>query len=71
MNEGRRRLFKVAVFGGFSLLAWKFFGGELVGLAASPDGDNLKNLNSKNDGERVVFFDKKTGEEIFILDNEE
>lgn len=73
MNEGRRKLFKAAFFGGVGFLAWKFFGGQLMSLAAgSVSGDDdLKGLNAKSDGERVVFFDGKTGEEIFILDNEE
>ena len=73
MNEGRRKLFKAALFGGIGLIVGKFLSKQAFGFA-SQDGQSAnveKNIATKRDGDRVVFFDKKTGEEIFILDNEE
>lgn len=73
MNEGRRKLFKVAVFGGISLLVGKFFGKQVMAFASQGEkqSDGTENIATKQDEDRVVFFDRKTGEEIFVLDNED
>jgi hypothetical protein len=80
-DKGRRKFLKLLAFGGLALVAAKIFGGKSAALAApvpvrptgkKTGGDKTASeeidIIDKND--QVVFVDKKTGEEILILEKD-
>jgi hypothetical protein len=82
-NKNRRKFLKVVAFGGIALFAMKLFGGKIFALAASypPKRKRVENESKKirtsesdidmvENHNGVVFVDKRTGEEIFILEKD-
>ncbi|MFA4999194.1 MAG: hypothetical protein WC519_00435 [Parcubacteria group bacterium] len=82
-NEKRRKFLKLLAFGGIALVAAKIFGNKFAALAAPAaslaGGQGKKTENKKVTGEQVdvvenetqvAFVDRRTGEEIFILEKD-
>jgi len=81
MNSDRRKFLKVLAMGGAVVVAGRILGKGALALASG--GENKKkgvNNNQDNQlpqdiqtvrrGKNVVFVDRSTGEEIFILERE-
>jgi len=83
-DKGRRKFLKLLAFGGLALVAAKLFGGKTA-LAApvptrAPSGEPDKKTGAKkaagemidiiDKNDQVVFVDKRTGEEILILEKD-
>ncbi len=84
-DKSRRKFLKLLAFGGLAIVAAKLFGGKVAALAAPvPSRPPAKDPDKKeeprktaseridivDDGDQVVFVDKKTGEEILILEKD-
>ncbi|MFA5052721.1 MAG: hypothetical protein WC565_01560 [Parcubacteria group bacterium] len=78
-NEKRRKFLKLLAFGGIALVAAKLFGNKLTALAAPVSALPKKKESQKTFGDKVnmieddkqvAFIDKRTGEEIFILEKD-
>jgi hypothetical protein len=79
-DKGRRKFLKLLAFGGLALAAARLFGSKTTALAAPvpshpPAGGPAKKSASEridivDRDDEVVFVDKKTGEEILILEKD-
>lgn len=83
-DKGRRKFLKLLAFGGLALVAAKLFGGKTALAAPVParplSGNSEKKTGSKkasgekidiiDKNDQVVFIDKRTGEEILILEKD-
>jgi len=84
-DKGRRKFLKLLAFGGLALAAAKLFGGKTAALAAPVPPRPLSGNSEKKTGsnkaagekidiidknDQVVFVDKRTGEEILILEKD-
>lgn len=77
-DKGRRKFLKLLAFGGVALFAAKIFGGKVAALAApvsAKSGDkkignrvSSDQMDVVENEDNVVFLDKKTKEEILILE---
>jgi hypothetical protein len=76
-NKNRRKFLKLLAFGGVALVATRVFGKKMSALATPLSSRTKSGEKKKVSGEQidiveneneVVFMDKKTREEIFILE---
>jgi hypothetical protein len=80
MNSQRRRFLKLIALGGAVALAGRVFGGKALALVAGgggkkslkePKGDEMPSeIKTVKRGKSVVFVDRSSGDEIFILERE-
>jgi hypothetical protein len=75
MDKGRRKFLKFLAFGGIALIAAKVFGKKMSALAmptsSKPEAKTKvsgEQIDIVENEDRVVFVDKRTREEIFVLE---
>lgn len=79
MNSDRRKFLKILAMGGAVVVAGRVLGKGALALAAGDDKkkspknqDNQlpEDIKTVRRGKNVVFVDRSTGDEIFILERE-
>lgn len=79
MNSDRRKFLKVLAMGGAVMVAGRVLGKGALALASGGEGKKKtkaqgnqlpEDIQTVRRGKNVVFVDKSTGEEIFILERE-
>lgn len=72
IDKNRRNFIKISLIGGGALLVGKLFGSKILDLF-SPEpgmdiGQDLKDFNINENKKEIIISDKKSGEEILIID---
>ena len=80
MNSSRRKFLKLIAFGGVAAVAGRFLGGKALAFADPKPGKKNRQSSEQDQipediktvrrGKNVVFVDRSTGDEIFILERE-
>lgn len=75
IDKNRRNFIKISLIGGGTLLVGKLLGPKVLDLFSSKSGvdiedlrNNLNDFNINENKKELIISDKKSGEEILIID---